>query len=142
MVKEAKTNRSHQRRHTARAFNKKSTDCYNITTPKNTAPTPINTEQISTNNNVIQSASRSYGVDNANNTVSQTSNRAQPTTLEFKINSRSKLITNLHYAPAYAQLHGNDNFTTVQTHGWAGGISSNGDAPTNRYAQLQEKRQF
>ena len=137
MVKEAKTNRSHQRRHTARAFNKN--QHYHA---KNTAPTPINTEQISTNNNVIQSASRSYGIDNANNTVAQTSNRAQPTTLEFKINSRSKLITNLHYAPAYAQLHGNDNFTTVQTHGWAGGISSNGDAPTNRYAQLQEKRQF
>ena len=129
MVKEAKTNRSHQRRHTARAFNKN--QHYHA---KNTAPTPINTEQISTNNNVIQSASRSYGVDNANNTVSQTSNRAQPTTLEFKINSRSKLITNLHYAPAYAQLHGNDNFTTVQTHGWAGGISNNGNAPTNRFS--------
>ena len=58
-------------------------------------------------------------------------NTLQLPTLKFKINSQPKLITNVQYSPAYAQLHGNDNFTTVQTLGWAGGISSNGDAPTN-----------
>ena len=69
-------------------------------------------------------------------------NTIQLPTLKFKINSQPKRITNVQYSPAYAQLHGNDNFTTVQTHGWAGGISNNGNAPTNRYAQQQEKRQF
>ena len=69
-------------------------------------------------------------------------NTPQLPTLKFKIDSQSKRITNLQYSPAYAQLHGNDNFTTVQTHIWTKGISNNGNAPTNRYAQIQEKRQL